>query len=108
MKKPWPPALFALLISFLAPGVIAATVTNCDEASLRGTLAGGGTVNFACDGTIVLTSTITINNNTVLDATGHHVLISGGNLVRVFSVNSGVQFTMFGVTVANGGGGVGG
>jgi len=31
----------------------AALVTNRDEASLRAAMAGGGTVTFACDGTIL-------------------------------------------------------
>ena len=30
-------------------------VTNCTDADLRAALQGGGTVTFACDGTIVLT-----------------------------------------------------
>ena len=34
-------------------------VTDCTEAELRGAMAGGGAVTFACDGTILLANTIT-------------------------------------------------
>ncbi len=78
------------------------TVTNCSEIDLRAALAGGGTVNFACDGTIPLASTITVMTDTVLDVTGHQVAISGGSAVRVFAVNTNVSFTMINLTVANG------
>src|SRR5258707_975178 len=94
--------LLALVLPSVPPRVIAGTVTNCDDASLRAALVGGGTVSFACDGTIVLTNTLIIGSNTVLDGTGHHVMISGGNSVRVFFINPGVKFSMIGLTVANG------
>ncbi len=78
------------------------TVTNCTEAVLRAALAGGGTVGFACDGTITLTNTILITTNTVLDGTGHQVTISGANAARVFYVSSNVTFTVASLTVAYG------
>jgi hypothetical protein len=92
------------LIVFLGcvSGLSAATVTVCNEAGLRSALAGGGTVVFACDGTIPLSNTLTIARNTVLDGNGHSVTISGNNAVRVFLVNTGVSFTLQNLTVANG------
>jgi hypothetical protein len=78
------------------------TVTNCSDASLRAEMAGGGTVTFACDGTIILTNTITISGNTILDGTGHQITISGGNAVRVFYVNSNVNLTISNLTIADG------
>ena len=78
------------------------TVTNCTEPDLLFAMAGGGTVLFACDGTITLSSTITISQNTVLDATGRNVTISGGQSVRLFSVNNGVSFSVIGLTLASG------
>jgi hypothetical protein len=68
----------------------AATVTVCDEPNLRTAIQSGGLVNFACDGTIVLTNEITISQDTTLDANGHAVTISGNNAVRVFMVDSGI------------------
>ena len=44
-------------------------------------------VTFACDGTITLSNTLTVTWDTVLDATGHQITISGSNAVRVFISN---------------------
>jgi hypothetical protein len=76
------------------------TVKNCTEANLRAAMALGGTVEFACDGTIYLTDTIIVGTNTVLDGTGHAVTISGCNSVRVFTVNS--SLTVVNLTIAHG------
>jgi hypothetical protein len=85
-------------------------VTSCTEPLLRAAMAGGGTVTFACDGTFTLSNTIVIGTNTVLDGTGHHVTISGGDAVRVFSVATNVSFEVINLTIAHGlaGGGGGG
>src|ERR1022692_2464851 len=80
----------------------AGVVTDCAESSLRTAMAGGGTITFACDGTITLTSTITNALDTVLDGSGHQVTISGGNTVSVFCVNANVNFSMVNLTIANG------
>jgi hypothetical protein len=74
-------------------------VTECTEAALRAAMSGGGTVTFACDGMITLTSTIMITTNTVLDAAKHQIIISGG-----FYVTAGVAFSLANLTVNNGGG----
>jgi len=56
--------VFALLLrSALAGG----TVNNCTETDLQIAMAGGGTVLFACDGTITLSGTITVSQKTVLE-----------------------------------------
>jgi hypothetical protein len=77
-------------------------VTECTEAALRAAMSGGGTVTFACDGTITLSNTLFITDNTVLDATDHQITISGGNVVRVFYVNTNVAFAVANLAVANG------
>jgi len=86
------------------------TVRSCTEAALRSAMAGGGTVTFACSGTITLSGTIDIETNTVLDGSGQQVSISGGNSVRVFYVNPNVTLTLVNLTIAHGwstsGGGV--
>jgi fibronectin-binding autotransporter adhesin len=95
--------LFVPLVLLLAGGLShASTVTVCDEANLRAAIQNGGTVDFACDGTIVLTNEITISQDAILDANGHAVTISGNNAVRVFVVNSGINFSMIGLTVVQG------
>ena len=78
------------------------TVTNCTEAALRAAMAEGGTVTFVCDGTITLVGTITITNDTILDASSHHVTISGNGAVRVFEVGTNVQFSVGNLTIADG------
>ena len=93
-------ALLMLPFSAFCGGV----VTNATEAALNTALVGGGTVTFACDGTITFTSTKAITNSLVLDATGHNVVLSGGNAVQLF--NSTAYYTntikLFNLTLANG------
>jgi hypothetical protein len=84
------------------PASAAGVVANCDEASLRAAMAGGGAVTFACDGTITLTTTIFITNNTVLDGTGRLITLSGGGAVRALYVQPNVNFTLSHLTIANG------
>ena len=78
------------------------TITTCDQAGLEAALAGGGNVGFACSGVIVLTNTISITTDTVLDATGQSVTISGNDLVRLFNVGSNVSFTIDNMTLTHG------
>jgi hypothetical protein len=89
-----------LLLPLAAHG--GGVVTECTESNLRAAMAGGGTVTFACDGTITLSNTITTLLNTVLDGSGHQITISGNNLVRVFHVNTNVSFTAMNLTIASG------
>jgi hypothetical protein len=83
------------------------TGASCTESALTACLPGGeffsGTVSFNCGGTatITVTSTKTISADTTIDG-GSLITISGGNSVGVFSVNTGVQFTVQNLTIANG------
>jgi hypothetical protein len=88
-------------LSWAAPAP-AATVNVCDEAGLRAALAGGGTVNFACDGTITLSNPIPVYTNAILDATGHHVILSGNDAVRVFAVEPGADLKLINLTISTG------
>ncbi len=76
-------ALLALVVP-ASPAHAGGVVTVCDEAHLLAALAGGGTVTFACSGTITLTAEIVISADTTIDGTGQDVTISGNNAVRVF------------------------
>ncbi len=62
----------------------------------------GDTVTFSCSGTIILNTTLTLDKNLTIDGSGQMVTISGGNLVRVFDVNSGVTVTLDNLTLADG------
>ncbi len=86
------------LLQVFPPGMV---VTN-SEANLREAMALGGTITFACNGTITLANRIVIGANTVLDGRGQQVTISGRNLVRVFDINNSVTLTMVNLTIANG------
>ncbi len=96
------PLMMALAWLPSAAPAASKTVADCDQAHLESALAGGGTVTFDCDGTITLSNTITIAADTVLDASGRAVTISGNGAVRVFQVNTGVTFTAIHLTVADG------
>lgn len=80
----------------------AGTVTSCTEPALRAALAGGGTVTFACDGTIVLANSMTTTANTMLDGSGHQITISGANAVRVLAVNSNTDLVLVNLAIAHG------
>jgi hypothetical protein len=94
--------LVLVALTIISPNLCARPRTVCDETSLRTALTNGGTINFGCDGTIVLSSTLQITTNTVLDGTGHSIVISGGDTVRVFSVGTNVNFAITNLTIANG------
>ena len=90
----------------------AGTVTNCTTfgpgaGTLDTALMGGGTVTFACSGTIVVPEIDISSGTTSIDATGHSVTLSGNNANRVFSV-SGATLNLTNLTIAHGSGGDGG
>lgn len=91
-------AVATLTVLATPPGVI----TVCDAFGLSSALAAGGTIKFGCDGVIVLNQPLSISQDTVLDANGHTVAISGNNALRPFYVNPGVHFTLLNLTIENG------
>jgi hypothetical protein len=93
---------FALLAALPFSGQSAGVVSTATEASLDSALAGGGTVTFACSGTITVTNVENIITNTLLDATGYNVTISGGNTSQVFNVSNTANLTLLNLTIANG------
>lgn len=78
------------------------TVSTADEANLRSALAGGGSVTFACSGTITLANTLLITNDTALDASGQSIVLSGSGLTRIFQVQPGVKLWLKNLGVADG------
>lgn len=85
-----------------APSQAAGPVTDCTFSSLLTALQGGGTVTLSCDSTIVFTNTITITNDTTIDATGHSPVLSGNGTFRLFDVQSNVNFTLISVILTDG------
>src|SRR6266567_4196057 len=107
MKTLWSKRLGACLFAlFCFQQIVSAmgVVTNCDEVSLRAAMLDGGTVTFACDGTITLSGTAAITSDTTFDATGRSVIISGagGSAIRLFMVESNVTFVLKSLTLADG------
>lgn len=77
-------------------------VSSCDEASLQTALFGGGLVEFNCDGTIVLSTTLVISANTTIDASSNAVAISGNQAVRIFDVQPGQELELIHVSLIDG------
>jgi len=77
-------------------------VTSPDQGSLQAAIALGGWVGIGFNGTLLLTNTINITNNVVLDGTGVAATISGGNAVQLFNVAQGASLTISNLTLANG------
>ncbi len=91
-------------VLLLSPGTSWAggVVANCTETDLRTAMAGGGKVTFACDGTVALANTLTVAVDTVFDATGRQITLSGGDAVRVFYVAGNATLVVNQLTIAHG------
>ena len=59
-------------------------------------------MKFATDGTIWLTNTLNLLADTVLDASGHNVTISGSNAVEIFAVPASVTLVLSNLVLAQG------
>ena len=80
-------------------------VINCTETDLRAALAGGGLVTFDCDGILDLSDTLTITNDTTIDAAGHDLVLNEGPVVqpfRLMQINPAVTLVLNHLTLANG------
>ena len=67
------------------------TPQSCTEAALRAAVTAGGTITFSCGAkshTIALGATLAVGKDTVVDG-GGTVTLSGGNTVRVFTMDQG-------------------
>jgi len=101
---------FAILTSVPVLGANV-MVTNSNDAgpgSLRDAIAAASsddTISFSLSypATITVNRTLTINTNLTISGPGAlNLTISGGGVVRVFSVNPGMTVAISGVTVENG------
>jgi CSLREA domain-containing protein len=94
-----------LTVSKLADTNDGACDTDCSLREALAVAAPNDAIAFASGltGTITLSSTLTISKNVVINGPSTKAItISGNNAVRVFYVNSGVNFTIKNLTVANG------
>jgi hypothetical protein len=102
MKNKFFHSSLALYIAFFSTFLSARPAPVCDENSLRAAILRGGTVKFDCDSTIVLSHTLEVGTNALLDANGHSVTISGAGAVRIFSIKTNIEFIARGLTITNG------
>jgi hypothetical protein len=56
-------------------------------------------VTFDSDGVIELTSTLTITNDTVIDAANHTISLSGRDAVRVLQLGEGTKLELRNLTI---------
>src|SRR5882724_2938109 len=78
-------------------------LTSASVSDLRIAMLNGGTITLAFDGTLTLTNTLVVfANNTIIDASGHSVTISGNNNVRIFDVPTNLTFTARALTLTGG------
>jgi len=107
-RSAWLVWLIAGGLAFVpASSQAAGTVTNCSQANLIAAMAGGGTVTLACNGTITLTSPLTNATDTLIDGTGHQVILSGSNQVQVISVRGSTRLALVHLTIADGAAAIG-
>jgi uncharacterized cupredoxin-like copper-binding protein len=77
-------------------------VLDCSEGGFLDALFSGEAL-FTEDCNITITAPISITQpNTVIDAQGHNVSISGDNQFLVFEIQSGASLTISGVTITGG------
>lgn len=94
------PLLLLFAAGFLTCAIQAQVAPT--EANLRAAAAAGSVTKFATDGTISLTTPVTITTDTTLDADGHAVTIDGGNVTRLFEVSGAGKLTLKGFFLVNG------
>ncbi|HEU0009372.1 MAG TPA: immunoglobulin domain-containing protein [Verrucomicrobiae bacterium] len=102
MRITWVLALAALLP---AAALADAVLNECSQPALETALAAGGRITVNCDGTLLISNTVSVTTNAYVDATGHRVTISslgGTNAVRLFTVNTGASFSLINFMLAGG------
>ncbi|HEX6509651.1 MAG TPA: hypothetical protein VF221_18635, partial [Chloroflexota bacterium] len=73
------------------------TVSTCDESHLSAAVTQANTDNdgdritFRCNGTITLTSTLSIIGSMTIDGTGQNVIIDGGGNVELINVSAALE-----------------
>ncbi len=97
-----------LTLLTVAPAAAGGAVTDCTTFGPGpGTLATAvetdGLVTFACSGTIVLHSEITVpTHQLIVDGSGQTVVLSGGNATRLFNVGPGRSLYLNKLTLTDG------
>ncbi|HWN96463.1 MAG TPA: choice-of-anchor Q domain-containing protein [Methylomirabilota bacterium] len=77
-------------------------LNSCAEEDFRFAFLTNRTVRFTSDCVINLTSPLIVASEKILDATGHSVVLSGGNSNRIFEVQSNGSLSLIHLTISNG------
>ena len=89
-SQPSPPPVSPVNVSKPTTVVGNGTPSSCTEAAFTNAIAKGGIITFNCGAspyTLVLTSEKKVSSDTVIDG-GNLVTLSGGNKVRILSIQS--------------------
>ena len=107
------PALLGLIVLSLATFLPAAAradaiLNECSQLALESALGVGGLITVNCDGTLVLSNSVTVAHDATLNATGHRLTITSltgtnaASTTRLFLVNPLVHFSLVNVTLTGG------
>jgi predicted outer membrane repeat protein len=77
-------------------------VSTCNLVWLQGAVERGGLIRFECDHVYVLSNTLVISKDTILDASGHNVVLDGDGAVRLIEVRPGVTLSLTNLTLTRG------
>lgn len=86
----------------VTPFLVTQAVSSVTLSGLTAALSTGGWLQFQGDGVIVLTNALKPQFDTLLDANGHSVVISGGGVTRLIEVRTNLAFSALGITFADG------
>src|SRR6266478_2049173 len=95
-------ALAALLIWQQPARAVTTNLTTASFSSLQTALQSPGTITLSFDDTIVASNILEIAFDTVLDASGHTITLSGNGSTPVFYVDPGVNFKIINLTISGG------
>lgn len=99
----WRLFLLAALVGRPLPAhAVTTNLTSASFSSLQTALESPGTITLSFDDTIVASNILEIAFDTVLDASGHTITLSGNGSAPVFYVDPGVNFKIINLTISGG------
>src|SRR5690349_8305990 len=96
------PLLAIVLFTIFCLPSFADEVTDCSEDGFLAALSFDNQALFTEDCSITLTAPVPITADTLIDAQGHNVSISGDNQLLIFEVEEPATLTILGVTITGG------
>jgi hypothetical protein len=78
------------------------TLTNASSTALADAVQNGGQITLAFNGTVALTNTLLVLQDTTLDASAFNVTLDGGGAARHFVVTNGVRLRLVNFALRNG------